>query len=165
MNIRIITVSDRAAAGVYQDETGPAVENVLANQLPEAQVSRVVIPDEAAALLNALAEAEACDIVLTAGGTGLSPRDITPETVLNWGDKEVPGIAEYLRASSVSQTNRAVLSRGVAVQKAGTLAINLPGSVRGATFCAERLASLLPHAVVMMAGGGHPEEPGVGTEV
>ena len=155
MTIRIITVSDRAAAGVYDDLTGPAVEEVLAAGIDGADISRVVVPDEPAELAEALADAETCEVILTAGGTGLSTRDITPETVLSWGDREVQGLAEYLRIRSLEQTSRAALSRGVATQKGTTLAVTLPGSVRGATFCAEQLVGLLPHAVAMMAGGGH----------
>ena len=155
MTVTVITISDRAFRGEYEDLTGPAVVEALSEGLPDALVDRVVVPDEAEAIRSALDSAGSRDVILTAGGTGLSDRDVTPETVAEWGDREVPGLAEYLRIRSLEETNRAALSRGVAVQRGSTLAITLPGSVRGARFCTQALVDLLPHAVSMMAGGGH----------
>lgn len=153
--VHVITVSDRASDGTYEDLTGPAVEEALVEAIDGCIVRRTIVPDEPDALLEALRVGETSDVVLTAGGTGLGPRDVTPETVRAWGAREVPGIAEYLRARSIEQTLRAVLSRAVAVQNGRTLAVNLPGSVAGARFCTEILAPLLPHAVAMMAGDSH----------
>lgn len=155
MKIRVITVSDRAFAGQYEDLTGPAVQEALAKGLPDAIISRDLVPDDSAALTAALDAASSEDLIFTAGGTGLGERDITPEVLTHWGEREVPGLAEFMRSRSLEQTDRAALSRGVAVQKGQTLAIALPGSVRGARFCAEILIPLLEHAVVMMAGGSH----------
>lgn len=155
MKIRIITVSDRASAGEYEDLTGPAVEEAITAGLQNVEISRDLVPDEVAALTGALDAAAGVDVILTAGGTGLGERDITPEVLQAWGEREVPGLAELLRLRSLEQTNRASLSRAVAFQKGRTLAITLPGSVRGACFCVELLVPLLEHAVSMMAGGGH----------
>ena len=155
MKIRIITVSDRASAGEYEDLTGPAVEDVISAGLQNVEISRDLVPDDVAALTGALNAATEIDVILTAGGTGLGERDISPEVLQAWGEREVPGLAEFLRLRSLEQTNRAALSRGVAIQKGRTLAITLPGSVRGARFCAELLVPLLEHAVAMMSGGRH----------
>jgi len=155
MKIAIITVSDRASAGVYQDLAGPAVKNVLLAELDGPDISGSLVPDDAGALRAALDSAADSDIILTVGGTGLSDRDITPEAVAAWGDREVPGISEFLRYRSLEQTSRAALSRGVAVQRNRCLVVTLPGSVGGAEFYAKALAPLLEHAVSMMAGGDH----------
>jgi len=155
VKIRIITVSDRASAGEYEDLTGPAVEEVISAGLQNVEISRDLVPDDVAALTGALNAATEIDVILTAGGTGLGERDISPEVLQAWGEREVPGLAEFLRLRSLEQTNRAALSRGVAIQKGRTLAITLPGSVRGARFCAELLVPLLEHAVSMMSGGRH----------
>jgi len=155
VKIRIITVSDRASAGEYEDLTGPAVEEVISAGLQNVEISRDLVPDDVAALTGALNAATEIDVILTAGGTGLGERDISPEVLQAWGEREVPGLAEFLRLRSLEQTNRAALSRGVAIQKGRTLAITLPGSVRGARFCAELLVPLLEHAVAMMSGGRH----------
>jgi len=155
VKIRVITVSDRASAGEYEDLTGPAVEAVISAGLQNVEISRDLVPDDVAALTGALNAATEIDVILTAGGTGLGERDISPEVLQAWGEREVPGLAEFLRLRSLEQTNRAALSRGVAIQKGHTLAITLPGSVRGARFCAELLVPLLEHAVSMMSGGRH----------
>lgn len=154
MKIRVITVSDRAFAGDYEDRTGPAVVESLASLLPEAAAELGIVPDDPEALRKALDDSGA-DVIIAAGGTGLGPRDSTPEVLESWGDRSVPGIGELLRTRSLEQTSMASLSRMTAVQKGRTLAVAMPGSVRGAVFCTEVLAPLLGHAVKMMAGGGH----------
>jgi molybdenum cofactor synthesis domain-containing protein len=157
VRICVVTVSDRASSGEYDDLTGPAVKEALASGVPGSQVDSAIVPDERDAIIAAVSAAAKAgtDVVVAAGGTGLSDRDVTPEALMDWGERAVPGIAEYLRVRSLEQTNRAALSRGVAVQRGRTLAITVPGSVRGARFCAEQLAPLLEHAVSMMAGGTH----------
>jgi len=148
-------VSDRASRDEYEDRSGPAVENVLREILPDAEIRRVVVPDERADIMRAFSDGLWADCILTTGGTGLSARDITPEVTTEFCDRAVPGIAEYLRARSLAETPAAMLSRAVAGQKDKTLVINLPGSVKGAEFCARAVAPVLGHAARMMAGLGH----------
>ncbi len=155
MKILVLTVSDRAYNGIYIDESGPAIESVLLSACLNATVTIKVVPDEADKIEQAFCDNLDMDIILTTGGTGLSPRDITPDVTERFCERLVPGIAEALRTASSVQTKNAILSRAVAGQKGGTLIINLPGSVRGAKFCAEFLSPLLSHAVAMMRGDGH----------
>lgn len=152
----VITVSDRASAGVYEDLSGPAIVGILQEEFgSDIEVSRKVVPDEEAPLTAALDAAAGADIILTTGGTGLGPRDITPEVCRAWCGKDVPGIAEAIRIHSLSETPHAMLSRGYSGIRGGTLVITLPGSVKAVTSCTKYLLPVLPHAVKMMAGGGH----------
>jgi molybdenum cofactor synthesis domain-containing protein len=153
--VAVITVSDRASRGEYEDRSGPAIVEVLAAAVPELQIERRLVPDDEAALQQALVWGEGFDVVVTTGGTGLGPRDLTPDVTRRHCDREVPGIAEALRRESYAVTRTAVLSRGYAGSKGGTLYVNLPGSVGGARDGAAFLAELIPHAVDMLGGGGH----------
>lgn len=155
MRVLVLTISDRAAAGEYEDLSGPAVEAALREALPDARIDRAIVTDDMEAVEGALAGATAYDVVLTTGGTGLGPRDHAPEATRRFCDRPVPGIAELLRRESFAETPNAVLSRGTAGLKGRTLVVNLPGSVRGAAFCAGVLVPLLPHAVKMIGGEGH----------
>ena len=155
MKVLVLTISDRAAAGVYEDQSGPALEQVLRELLDDVVIRRVVVPDESRQIEAAMTEGLDCDVILTTGGTGLGPRDITPEVTERFCEKAVPGLAELLRAESLKETSHAALSRGTAGQRGMTLVVNLPGSVRGASFGARVLAPILPHAAKMMAGKGH----------
>lgn len=155
MRVLVLTISDRASAGEYDDQSGPALEQVLRDQLDEVDVRRAIVPDDARQIEAAMADGLDCDVILTTGGTGLGPRDITPEVTERFSDKLVPGLAELLRTESLKETPHAVLSRATAGQRGSTLVVNLPGSVRGASFGARVLAPILPHAVKMMAGKGH----------
>jgi molybdopterin adenylyltransferase len=155
MKILVLTISDRASRGEYEDLSGPALEKIIAGGIPGASVSRAIVPDETEAILAAFGENLDKDVILTTGGTGLGPRDVTPEATARFCDREIPGIAEYLRAESLRETVNAAVSRGRAGMKGATIIINLPGSVRGASFCANLLVPLLPHACAMAGGGGH----------
>ena len=137
----VITVSDRASAGVYEDETGPAVAAFLAEHGYEVEPVRVV-PDERGDIESALVDAAARDValVLTCGGTGLSPRDVTPEATEAVCERRVPGLPEAMRAASAQVTERAWLSRATAGIRGRTLIVNLPGSPRGAV---ENLAAVI----------------------
>ena len=157
MRIRIITVSDRAASGVYKDTTGPAICSVLNEHMDDVELHLQLVPDEAADIRAALENSSEVDIIITAGGTGIGPRDITPELLEEWGERRVPGIAELLRARSLEQTQMAALSRLTAVQRGRTLAISLPGSRKAALFCVQEMIPLLHHAVSMMGGGDHQD--------
>ncbi len=155
MKISVITISDRASKGLYEDKSGPAIKAILEQVLDSCEITRTIIPDERDALMKAYAEAEDADIIITTGGTGLSPRDITPEVTEEYCDRLIPGIAEYIRSESLKKTRNALFSRGTAGMKGTTVIINFPGSVGAAEFCTRLLAPTLGHAVQMSAGKGH----------
>ena len=155
MRVLVLTISDRAAAGVYADASGPAVAEVLGERLPGAEVTCRLVGDDPAAIEAALTANAGLDVILTTGGTGLDARDRAPDVTRRVCDRLVPGIAEFLRARSCDQTPYAALSRAVAGVKDRTLIVNLPGSPRGARFCADLVAGLIPHALKMLAGEGH----------
>ncbi len=158
MRVAVITISDRASRGVYQDLSGPEIERLLRARFPQAAVARRVVPDERDAIRAAL-EAETAagaDVILTTGGTGLSPRDVTPEATREFCDREAPGIAEALRAQSYVETPAAMLSRGFAGLRGSCLVVNFPGSVKAGRRCMEVLGPVMEHALAMIRGGGHP---------
>ena len=152
MRAAVLTVSDRASAGTMVDESGPAVRRILT--AAGFEVSDVaLVPDEAdriAAFLVAATEEHA--LVVTTGGTGLSPRDVTPQATRPLLDYEVPGLAEQMRAVGLRTTPMAALSRSLAGVRGRTLILNLPGSVRGATESLEAVVPVLRHAVAQLAG-------------
>ena len=153
--VAVITVSDRVSRGEAEDRSGPAiVERLRREGLDVEQVQ--VVPDEAgqieAAILGAAARAE---LVLTTGGTGIGPRDTTPEVTARVADYLVPGISEEIRRVGREKTPMAVLSRGVVGVVGGSLVINLPGSQQGAVESLEAILAVIPHALDQLAGGGH----------
>jgi molybdenum cofactor synthesis domain-containing protein len=157
-----VTVSNRAAAGVYPDRSGP----VLADLLREAGcdvTGPVVIPDGAEVETTLAGAVQAgYDVIVTTGGTGLTPTDATPEMTRILLDREVPGIAESIRAAGVAAgVPAAALSRGVAGMAGATLIVNLPGSTGGVRDGMKVLAGLLPHAVDQIRGGDH-QRPAAG---
>lgn len=149
----IITVSTRGAAGERPDESGPAMREALTAAGHEV-VSAALVPDDIAKVANAILEAvrAGANVVLTSGGTGLSPNDVTPEATRRVLDREVPGIAEALRARSLEKTPHGMLSRGVAGAVGGSLVVNLPGSPRAVRESLDTLLPVLPHAVELLAG-------------
>jgi molybdopterin adenylyltransferase len=155
LTVAVITVSDRAHRKEYEDLSGPATREALLAVL-EAEVTVTVVPDEKAAIARAILENAGRDWILTVGGTGLSPRDVTPEATREVCAREVPGIAEWLRRESCRETQNAVLSRGICGQlDGGAIVVNLPGSVRAATFCARFLGAILEHGTRMARGAPH----------
>jgi molybdopterin adenylyltransferase len=155
MKVLVLTVSDRASRGVYDDRSGPAIESVFRETLPDTTISRSIVPDDEREIIAAFERNPDTDVIITTGGTGIGPRDVTPEATVKCCDRLIDGIADYLRRESCKQTVNAVLSRGTAGVRGKTIIINLPGSVKGATFCAELLMPVLPHALAMLKGEGH----------
>jgi molybdopterin adenylyltransferase len=155
MKISVITVSDRASKGVYADRSGPAIEETLRSALPGCEVLREIVPDEKADILAALGRHSGSDWILTTGGTGPAPRDVTPEATREFCDRAMDGIAEYLRARSLAETPNAVFSRGEAGMRGAAYIVNFPGSEKAARFCASLLAPLMEHGVRMARGEGH----------
>lgn len=166
MNVAILTVSDRSAAGKREDRSGPALRTLV-----EAQgwtVSKEdILPDDQSALelqLKQWSDEGSIDIILTTGGTGFSPRDRTPEATLNVIDRHAPGLAEAMRLASLRKTPHAMLSRAVAGICGATLIINLPGSPRGAKENLQAIMQVLPHAVDLLrdtpgSEAGHDKLP------
>jgi molybdenum cofactor synthesis domain-containing protein len=151
----VITVSDRSFRGEREDRSGPLCAGLLA-ELGLTVGPVVVVPDEVAAVQVALkAAAGVYDLVLTTGGTGLSPRDVTPEATLAVLDREAPGLADAVRASGGDAVPTSVLSRGVAGTIGRTLVVNLPGSTGGVRDGVRALAGVLPHALEQLRGGDH----------
>lgn len=165
MDIRfaIITCSD--TRDLAADEAGAVLE-ALVTEHGWTVASHVVVRDDASQIKSAICRASdggAADIVLTCGGTGLSPRDVTPEATRAVCERDVPGIAEAMRAASMGKTRRAMLSRAVCMQRFVAtaegvrlaLVVNLPGSTKAATECFEAVCDQFDHAMRMTAGGGH----------
>ncbi|MBE3557624.1 MAG: molybdopterin adenylyltransferase [Ktedonobacteraceae bacterium] len=156
ITVGVLTISDGAARGERQDISG---ENIctLVTQLPEAVIAeRAIIPDEQeriAAVLRAWSDERRLNLVLTTGGTGLAPRDVTPEATTSVIERAAPGIAEAMRAISLQYTRTAMLSRGVAGVRGHTLIINLPGSPKAVKECLEYILPVLQHAINLLTGG------------
>jgi molybdopterin adenylyltransferase len=156
----VVTISDRCAAGQQVDATGPAVAQLLAQQWPGETIGRGLVPDNEDAIVTLLHELchQEYRLIVTAGGTGLGPRDVTPEATRRVIEREVPGLAEAMRSSSAEMYQFAWLSRAVAGLRGRTLILNLPGSERGAVENLSAILPLLPHALEIVAGGRiHPK--------
>lgn len=149
----VITVSTKGARGERVDESGPALRDGLVAAGHEV-VSQEVVPDDIERVATAIVAAAraGANVVLTSGGTGLSPNDLTPEATRRVIDREVPGIAEALRARALEVTPHGMLSRAVAGALGSALVVNLPGSPKAARESLEVLLPILPHAVELLAG-------------
>ena len=159
MLLSVVTISDRCSQGLMTDTAGPAVAELLLRQWPNADLRFALLPDEEdaiVAVLNQIVQ-EGSVLALTVGGTGLGPRDRTPEATRRVIDREAPGLAEAMRSLGAAKNKFSWLSRGAAGLRGSTLIVNLPGSKRGAE---ESLASILPllkHAIEVVAGSQtHP---------
>jgi molybdenum cofactor synthesis domain-containing protein len=153
MKLAIVTCS--TTRKLAEDTAGAALEERIRAQGWEVSV-HVVVPDKRDRIAQAIVDASSVsDIVLTCGGSGLSLADVTPEATADVCERNVPGIAEAMRATSMEKTRRAMLSRAVCMQRGSTLVVNLPGSLKAATECFDAVYDQFEHAVQMTAGGGH----------
>ncbi|MGA2866821.1 MAG: MogA/MoaB family molybdenum cofactor biosynthesis protein [Verrucomicrobiota bacterium] len=150
----IITISDRAARGVYPDLGGPAVKQA-AEGYGWKVTAETLVPDERLEIQRAIGQqvAGGCQLILTTGGTGVSPRDLTPEAVREMADRELPGFGEVMRAESLKTTRHAILSRSLAAVVGGALVICLPGKPSGAVECLGFVAAAIPHCLELLAPG------------
>lgn len=158
IEVGILTISDSSHQGTRQDLSGPAVAEICRSQGWHV-AQQVVLPDEHQAIARALVTMTASlDVVFTTGGTGIAVRDVTPEATKAVLEKELPGLGELMRAEGLKFTRRAVLSRGVAGTRDGTLIVNLPGSPKGARQSLGAILDLVPHIVELLQGNTKHEE-------
>ncbi|MEX2262177.1 MAG: MogA/MoaB family molybdenum cofactor biosynthesis protein [Bryobacteraceae bacterium] len=157
----VITISDSSAAGTREDLSGPAICSRLAELGWEMPV-REVLPDDAARISRCLAnvaDSGRVSLILTTGGTGLGPRDVTPEATRAVIEREIPGLAEWMRMKGRESTPRALLSRSLAGSRGQVLIVNLPGSPRGALESLDAIVNLVPHMLELLSGNTeHPAE-------
>lgn len=163
--VGILTVSDRGSRGEYRDLSGPVIREVIVGSLGASVELEAVVPDERDVIggtLLAWADERGVDLVLTTGGTGFAPRDVTPEATADVLDRAAPGLVEAMRAASLAITPHAMLSRAVAGIRGHTLIVNLPGSPKAARENLQTILPALPHALELLRGekgsDRHPDE-------
>jgi gephyrin len=159
--IGVLTVSDRSAAGVYEDRSGPVIRQLIQDKLGTPVVCAAIVPDEPEVIKRTLIEwvdEQRLDLILTTGGTGFAPRDVTPEATREVIQKEAPGLIFAMLQASLAITPHAMLSRMVAGIRAQTLIINLPGSPKAARENLETVLPALPHALELL-GNDPAAEP------
>ncbi|MBD3921462.1 MogA/MoaB family molybdenum cofactor biosynthesis protein [Paenibacillus sp. PR3] len=161
--VAILTASDKGSRGEREDTSAQVIRELVEEEIGGEIVDYRIVPDEQDEIMAALIEMTdyyKADLVLTTGGTGLGPRDVTPEATLKVADRLVPGISEVMRMNGMSRTRRAMLSRGVSVIRDRSLIINLPGSPKGVQESLMSVIDQLPHALGIVSGqvGEHANE-------
>jgi len=160
--VAILTISDRGSKGEREDSSGPLIKEMV-KDLPGEVIHYEIIPDEKEKIVEALkksADQFKADLILTTGGTGLSPRDVTPDATLNVIEKQVPGFAEAMRAESLKKTPYAMISRAIVGIRGSSLIVNLPGSPKSVRENLSVILPALPHALSKLKGD--PSECGQG---
>jgi molybdopterin adenylyltransferase len=151
IRVAVVTISDSAVAGTRDDRSGPALSARVAELGWQVAETRLV-PDDAAAISDALLTLMGNDVILTTGGTGIAPRDVTPEAIRRVAEREIPGFGELMRSEGLKTTKLAPLSRGGAATHGSTLIVSVPGSPRGAVESLNAVAHLIPHVVDLLHG-------------
>ena len=156
MKIARVTLSDRASAGVYEDRSGPEIERVLGTLgIEAAEWLRVLIPDDQPTIestLRRLCDQDACELILTTGGTGPAPRDVTPEATRAILDRELPGFGEIMRVQSFARVPTSILSRSTAGTRGRTLIVNLPGNPKAIGECLPLITPAILEALRHLSG-------------
>jgi molybdopterin adenylyltransferase len=149
----LITVSDRASQGIYVDQSGPALKRA-AESYGWSVLTEMIVPDEKSPIQQAIRHqvSQGCQLILTTGGTGITPRDITPEAIREIAVRELPGFGEVMRRESLKITPHALLSRNLAAIVEQSLVICLPGKPSGAVECLSFVAAAIPHAITLLSG-------------
>jgi len=157
IKIAVLTISDSCTEGNREDVSGQTIVDMLPEETFEVCEKKIVADDHEAIVnvLKSFSDEQGIDVVLTTGGTGPGPRDVTPEATASVCERMTPGFSEILRVEGFRKTPKAILSRGVAGMRKNTLIINLPGSPKAVRECLEIILDVIPHAVKMMRGGGH----------
>lgn len=161
--IGVLTASDRASAGLYEDVSGPAIEAYFKRVLTTPfHIERRIVPDGFESVRDALidmADNLKCDLVLTTGGTGPAPRDLTPEATLAAAPRELPGFGERMRQVSLAQTPTAILSRQTAAHRGACLIVNLPGSPRSIDLCLDAVMGAVPYCLDLIGAAFIEPDP------
>jgi molybdopterin adenylyltransferase len=157
IQVGLITISDRASQGLYQDLSGPALKAAVETYGWKV-LAEALVPDEKPSIQQAIQEqvGRGCQVVLTTGGTGVGPRDVTPEAVREIAQRELPGFGEVMRLESMKLTPKAILSRSLAVVVGKSLVICLPGRPKGAVECLGFVAGAVPHCIEVLLGANEP---------
>jgi len=157
IKVAVLTISDSCVEGNREDVSGKTIINMLPEENFEV-CEKKIVADDHVKIVNVLknfSDEQGVDVVLTTGGTGLGPRDVTPEATASVCERMAPGFSEIIRVEGFKKTPKAILSRGVTGVRKKTLIVNLPGSPKAVRECLEIILGLIPHAVKMMRGGGH----------
>jgi molybdopterin adenylyltransferase len=160
LRVGILTVSDRASSGQYEDRSGPVLRDMVTRELATVAIEYVIVPDELDRISGALVQLSdelRCHLILTTGGTGFSPRDVTPEATRSVIEREAPGLVHAMLRDSLLITPHAMLSRAVAGIRGQTLIVNLPGSPRAVRENLEIILPALPHALELLRGSSSSE--------